>query len=139
MKIKDSIVSPVRKLFPSKSPSPIHPHEIETIPNIFIPWEIFLHADPDIFRCKQGIYEYWCDHIYIPYWFQLSEKEQIEIKQKAPSREWLDWIERVTTHENLLTTKDFHNRHDMPFGYRFYLKDFMIAYTDQKIQDKTPN
>ena len=75
MKIKDSIVSPVRKLFPSKSPSPIHPHEIETISNIFIPWEMFPHVDPDIFGCTQGIYEYWCDHIYIPYWFQLSKKE----------------------------------------------------------------
>ena len=139
MKIKDSIFSIVRKLFLSKSPSPIHPHEIETISNIFIPWEMFPHVDPDIFGCTQGIYEYWCDHIYIPYWFQLSKKEQIEIKQKAPSQEWLNWIKRVTTHENMLATKDFHNRHDIPFDYRFYLKDFMIAYADQKIQDKISN
>lgn len=139
MKIKDIIFSSVRKLFPSKSLSPVHPHEIEAIPNIFIPWEIFPHIDPDIFRCTQGIYEYWCDHIYIPYWFQLSEKEQIEIKQKAPSQEWLNWIERVTTNENILATKDFHSRHEMPFDYRFYVKDFMIAYADQKVQNKTSN
>lgn len=66
VKIKDIMFSTARKLFSSKTLPPVPPpHEIERIPNIFIPWEIFPDKDPDIFRCTQGMYEYWCDHIYI--------------------------------------------------------------------------
>ena len=133
MKIKDSIFSMMRKPFRLQSSITIPPVNIERIPNIFIPWEIFPDEDPDIFRCVQGIHEYWFDHIYIPYWSQLSENKQEVIKQKAPSRAWLDWLERTTTLENILSTKEFHTRHAIPFDYRFYLKDFMIAYASNKI------
>lgn len=133
IKIRDIIFSIPRKPFSLQSSLHIPSSEIEGIPNIFIPWEIFPDEGPDIFRCTQGIPEYWCDHIYIPYWSQLSENEQIKIKRNAPSKEWLDWVERTTTLENILVTKEFHKRHDIPFDYRYYLKDFMIAYANNKI------
>ena len=131
--MKDIVSYLMAKVFRGKKPFPIPPKEIESIPNIFIPWELFPEVDPDIFRCNQGIYEYWCDHIFISYWFHLSEDEQKDIKRKAPSMEWLDWIERITTSENMLATKNFHERHAIPFDYRFYLKDFMIAYASDKV------
>lgn len=140
VKIKDIMFSTARKLFSSKTLPPVPPpHEIERIPNIFIPWEIFPDKDPDIFRCTQGMYEYWFYYIYIPYWSQLSEEEQKAMKLKAPSPEWLDWVERVTIHENIVTTKDYHKLHAIPFDYRFYLKDFMIAYANHKTQGNSPN
>ena len=119
MKIKDSIRALVEKLFARKRPHPLPVHEIENIPDLFAPWELFPHKDPDIFRCTQGLEEFWSDHIFLPYWSQLFEKERNDLKRRAPSKAWLDWVERVTTQENLLAIRAFHKRHGLPFDYRF--------------------
>ena len=138
MKIKDSIRALVEKLFAGKRPHPLPVHEIENIPDLFAPWELFPHKDPDIFRCTQGLEEFWSDHIFLPYWSQLSEKERNDLKRRAPSKAWLGWVERVTTQENLLAIRAFHKRHGLPFDYRFYLGDFMLSYAGavQHFQDQ---
>ena len=102
------------------------------------PWELFPHKDPDIFRCTQGLEEFWSDHIFLPYWSQLSEKERNDLKRRAPSKAWLDWVEQGTTQENLLAIRAFHKRHGLPFDYRFYLGDFMLSYARdvQHFQDE---
>ncbi|WP_296304933.1 hypothetical protein [uncultured Desulfovibrio sp.] len=124
-----------QKFFYRKQQSPsVDLTLLPLVPNPFIPWEVYPDIDPDVCLFTQGNESTWLCEIWFPYWESLSEREKEDLKSRAPTdawREWLDWRS-----EGARIARIDHEERGIPFDCYGYLYDFKVNYIIDYLQDK---